>query len=79
MKDSEKNALEMLVDLFDWLDRLEPQPITRTVSLYEQFQGIVAELTYPLSQQAKELRKAIKGKLEAGLRKVSRILEASQK
>ena len=77
VKDSEKDALEMLVDLFDWLDRLEPQPITRTVSLYEQCQSIVAKHTYPLSQQAKELRKTIKGKVEAGVRKVSRMLWAS--
>jgi len=25
---AERNALEMLVDLFDWLDGLEPQPTT---------------------------------------------------
>ena len=77
VKDSEKDALEMLVDLFDWLDRLEPQPITRTVSLYEQCRSIVAKLTNPLAQQAKELRKAIMGKVEAGVRRVSRTLWAS--
>jgi hypothetical protein len=28
MKDAEQSALEMLVDLFDWLDGVEPQPTT---------------------------------------------------
>ena len=74
MKDSEKDALEMLVDLFDWVDRLEPQPITRAVSLYEQFRSIVTKLTNPLAQQAKELRKAIKGKVEVGVWRVGRML-----
>ena len=78
VKASEQAALEMLVDLFDWLDRLEPQPTTRRmVTLYEQGQSIVAKLTYPLGRQAKELRKAIKGNVEAGVRRVSRILWAS--
>jgi len=77
VKASEKDALETLVDLFDWLDGLEPQPITRIVSLYEHYQSTVAKLTSPLAQQAKGLRKAIKGKVEAGLRRVSRMLWAS--
>ena len=78
VKASEQDALAMLVDLFDWLDRLEPQPTTkRTVSLYEQGQSIVAKLTYPLAQQTKELQRAIKGKVEAGVRRVSRMLWAS--
>jgi hypothetical protein len=40
VKASEQNALEMLVDLFDWLDGLEPQPTTRIGSFYEQCQSI---------------------------------------
>ena len=31
MKDSEEIALEMLVDLFDWMDGLEPLPTTEVV------------------------------------------------
>ncbi len=77
VKASEKDALEMLVDLFDWLDGLEPQPTTRAVSFYERFQIIVAKLTNPLAQQAKELQRAIKGKVEAAVRRVSRMLWAS--
>jgi len=36
VKVGEENALEMLVDLFDWLDGLEPQPTTEIVSLYDK-------------------------------------------
>jgi hypothetical protein len=71
VKASEQDALEMLVDLFDWLDRLEPQPTTRTVSLYEQFRGIMAKTTSHLAQQAKELRRTIKDKVDAGVQRVN--------
>ena len=40
VKGSEQNALEMLVDLFDWLDSLEPQLTASTVSLYDEPQNI---------------------------------------
>jgi len=33
VKGSEQDALEMLVDIFDWLDSLEPQPTPRILSL----------------------------------------------
>ena len=35
VKASEKNALEMLVELYDWLDRLEPLPTVEMFSLHE--------------------------------------------
>jgi hypothetical protein len=35
VKASEQNALEMLVNLFDWLDGLEPQPTTEILALHE--------------------------------------------
>jgi len=35
VKAIEQNALKMLVDLFDWLDGLEPQPTTEIVSLHD--------------------------------------------
>jgi len=57
---SEQDALEMLVDLFGWLGGLEPQPTTRTVSLYEQVQRIVAEAIDTFARQAKELWRAVK-------------------
>lgn len=31
VKAGEENALEMLVNLFDWLDGLEPEPVTEIV------------------------------------------------
>jgi hypothetical protein len=72
VKASELDALEMLVSLFDWLDQLEPQPIIKTVSLCERCQSIVAKITGPLAQQAKVLRRAVKDRLEAGVRRVNR-------
>ena len=36
MKNAEQRALEMLVNLFDWLDDLEPQPTTEILSLYKK-------------------------------------------
>ena len=37
VKVAEENALEMLVELFDWLDGLEPQPTTEIFPLYDKF------------------------------------------
>ena len=42
VKAGEQSALEMLVDLFDWLDGLEPQPTREIFPLYEEPQHIVA-------------------------------------
>jgi len=47
---AEQNALEMLVELFDWLDGLEPQPTTEIVELYEMSQAIDAGITNTLAQ-----------------------------
>ena len=74
VKASEQDALEMLVDLFDWLDGLEPQPTTKTVSLYEHLHCIVSKITYPLAQYTKAIRRAIKDKVEAGVQRINRIL-----
>jgi hypothetical protein len=38
----EENGLDMLVDLFDWLDGLEPQPTTEIVSLYDNSRKVKA-------------------------------------
>ena len=40
LQDHEQRVLEMLVNLFDWLNDLEPQPATEIVSLYEKYQVI---------------------------------------
>jgi hypothetical protein len=42
VKAGEENALGLLVDLFDWLDRLEPQPMTNIVPLYQEDQDVVS-------------------------------------
>jgi hypothetical protein len=47
---AEEKALEMLVDLFDWLDGLEPQPTREIVDLYEKSQEIEAKITNTLAQ-----------------------------
>ena len=36
VKVAEEKALEMLVELFDWLDGLEPQPTTEVFPLYDK-------------------------------------------
>jgi hypothetical protein len=46
----EEQALEMLVDLFDWLDGLGPQPTTEIVHLYEISQSIEAMIANTLAQ-----------------------------
>ena len=46
----EERALEMLVDLFDWLDGLRPQPTTGIVNFYEMSQSIEAMITDTLAQ-----------------------------
>jgi hypothetical protein len=69
VKAGEQAALEILVELFDWLDRLEPQP----VSLYEQCQSTVAKITGSLAQQAKVFLRAVKDKAQAGVRRVKRM------
>jgi hypothetical protein len=74
VKAREQDGLEVLVELFDWLDRLEPRPTTKTLPLYKQCQRIVAKVTGPLARQAKELQGSFKDKVEAGVRRVNRIL-----
>jgi hypothetical protein len=74
VKASEQGGLEMLVELFDWLGSLEPRPTTKILPLYKQCQRIVAKVTGPLARQAKELQGAFKDKVEAGVRRVNRIL-----
>ena len=51
---AEQNALEMLVDLLDWLNRLEPQSVTEIVSLYENSQAIEAKIANALAQMGQE-------------------------
>ena len=47
----EENALEILVDLFDWLDGLEPQPMTGIIPPYAKPHSAVAN-THACTDQA---------------------------
>ena len=60
----EERALEMLVDLFDWLDGLERQPTTETVSLCAAFRNIMAAILGPPVRQVEELLRKIKEKVQ---------------
>ena len=64
VKASEQEALEMLGELFGWLDSLEPQPIPEVVSRYE------ANVIGPLAKRMGLLRKVV----EKGFRKIRAIL-----
>ena len=44
VKASEQDSLEMLVNLFDWLDSLERQPTSEVVSRSEEFQDMAANV-----------------------------------
>lgn len=45
VEDGEENALEMLVDLFDWLDGLEPRPTSEIVPLLKKSQNCTTRTT----------------------------------
>ena len=55
----EEQALEMLVDLFDWLDGLGPQPTTEIVYLYNLAQSIEAMITNTLAQMDQAAAKKV--------------------
>jgi len=50
VQECEKTSLEVLVELFDWLDGLEPQPKKEVVILYNLYQMIEARITNTLAQ-----------------------------
>ena len=60
MEDGMKNALEMLVNLFDWLDSLEPQPTMKAVLFHGKCTNIMARITSPLYQVKGFFRKCRK-------------------
>ena len=55
VKDREQGALEMLVGFFNWMDNLEPQPVTEITSLYEVYQNIEVKTTSILYQRVREV------------------------
>jgi len=52
---AERDALEMLRDLFDWLDGLGPQPIMKVAPLYKKPHTIVANIMGSLTRHVREL------------------------
>ena len=66
VKGAEQDALEMSVQLFDWLDGLEPQPTRGIIALYEKYQVINSVITDTLAQtsQAATKRAEIKKLME---------------
>ena len=50
VQDAEASALDTLVEMFDWLDSLEPQPTLDFMSLYEQTQLIDLGLANALTR-----------------------------
>jgi len=51
---AERDALEMLVDLFDWLGGLEPQPRMTVAPLYKKPHTIIANIIGPLTRHVRE-------------------------
>jgi hypothetical protein len=73
VKNAELRALEMLCDLFDWLDNLEPQPTTDIVALYKKSHVIESKITDTLTQmgQASDLMAKINKMVEEPAKKYS--------
>lgn len=72
VKAAEQGAMEVMVNLFDWLDGLESQPTPEVVTHYEESRGIVANVISPVAKQMKELRRKVKKKVQEGVQKVWR-------
>jgi len=59
MKVAEQTALEMLVDLFDWLDSLEALSMKESGPLYEKAQAIDSTITNILAQMGQAATKKL--------------------
>jgi len=59
VQESEQEALEVLVELFDWLDGLEPQPTKEIVYLYGLSQNIEFSITSTLAQMDQAAAKKV--------------------
>jgi len=55
VKTAEQDALEMLVDLFDRLDGIEPQQRMKVAPLYKKRHSIVANIIATLTRHMREL------------------------
>src|SRR5258706_4482237 len=56
---AEQNALEMLVELFDWLDGLEPQPTTEIIATHNKSEDIEMKITRTLDQMGEAASKSV--------------------
>jgi len=70
IKASEQIALEMLMDLFDWLDGLKSQSMKEIVSVYDHSQAIEAKVANILAQMNQAA--TIKANIEEQQRKLQR-------
>ena len=77
VKFAEQNALEMLVDLFDWLNSLEPQSTMGIVSLFENSQAIEAKVTDVLAQMNQVA--TMEAKIEEQMEKLQRVSTVSSR
>ena len=59
VRTGEENALETLVEVFNWLGSLERQPTTEVECFYEKSQNIVINITDALAQQMKKLLRKV--------------------
>ena len=50
VKGGEEDALETLVELFDWLDSLEPQPMMNIVSEGQKNRSVIADTHTSMDQ-----------------------------
>ena len=73
VKASEEQALEMLVDFFDWLDGLKRQPTTEAVALCEDFQDIVVTIPGPSARQMNKPVRKVEVQVQEGVRKIKRM------
>ena len=73
VKAGEEQALEMLVDFFDWLDGLKPQSTMEAATRCKEFQDIAVTIPGPAAQQMKEPLGRVEEKVQEGVRKIKRI------
>ena len=60
VKGAEQNALDTLVELFDWLDGLEPQPTTEIIVIHKKSEDIESKITITLAQMDQAAAKMAK-------------------
>ena len=56
---AERNALDMMVDLFNWLDGLEPQPTKEIIAIHKKYEDIETKITRTLDQMREAATKTV--------------------